>query len=528
MSSLKFSYKVALITFGLILGLCCVESALYVAPFVLSAGSRPAPDRQRINDATVRILCLGESTTFCWGLDAYPFQLERILRARAPQRTWQVTNAGKPGTNSTEILQSLDGLIARYHPQIVVAMMGANDGLALTPWKDPLPEVFPVWISRIRLYRVASWLFQSHFRKMLFPPRRRVAETPTNNADSECGEMVVVDAAKFIGQTAAETDALQSMARGHYSAAVCQWRQLQAEYPENPHFYFWVGWCLLQNKESAAAQEQFHRGLLKEPHCEALWFGHIQCLFEQGQWGLALERLYSEDAPRSSAFLLVWQARIDNELARSQERDSAYRQAAALMTQLAVPEIGCQAGHEIVEHTIPAMGPHNCWPFLFTAEWCLTRGDYESARILYEKVLSFCGRNTIALGGLARVFQSLGNRGKAREFRQKIQSLEQVNVNPILLKNYRRLAAALKHRGIALVCLSYPGRDVYPLQRVLQFDADVVFVDNGPIFQTALAKEPFEALFTDLFAGDFGHCTATGNRLIAENVAQRMLREFEP
>ncbi len=55
-------------------------------------------------------------------------------------------------------------------------------------------------------------------------------------------------------------------------------------------------------------------------------------------------------------------------------------------------------------------------------------------------------------------------------------------------------------------------------------DPSIVFVDNEQIFKDAVGRDGFSAYFTDAFAGDFGHCTKKGNRLLAEHVADAIMR----
>jgi hypothetical protein len=54
----------------------------------------------------------------------------------------------------------------------------------------------------------------------------------------------------------------------------------------------------------------------------------------------------------------------------------------------------------------------------------------------------------------------------------------------------------------------------------------IIFVDNERIFKDAVKKEGYGAYFIDTFGGDFGHCTEKGNRLLAENIADTILREI--
>jgi len=97
-----------------------------------------------------------------------------------------------------------------------------------------------------------------------------------------------------------------------------------------------------------------------------------------------------------------------------------------------------------------------------------------------------------------------------------------------LRHNYRKMKSILDSRGIKLCCMQYPRRNITNL--TLMFDApeDVIFVDNEWVFKEALKKGRFEDYFIDSFAGDFGHCTPRGNRLIAENIANVILRELFP
>jgi lysophospholipase L1-like esterase len=76
-----------------------------------------------------RIVALGGSTTYGdhiakWE-DAYPAQLERVLRER--QRQVEVINAGVPGYSSWEMLISLEFQILDLQPDLLLVYEGIND-----------------------------------------------------------------------------------------------------------------------------------------------------------------------------------------------------------------------------------------------------------------------------------------------------------------------------------------------------------------------------------------------------------------
>jgi hypothetical protein len=42
----------------------------------------------------------------------------------------------------------------------------------------------------------------------------------------------------------------------------------------------------------------------------------------------------------------------------------------------------------------------------------------------------------------------------------------------------------------------------------------------------AALEESYQGYFRDMFGGDFGHCTPKGNRLLAKNIAQEILKNI--
>ncbi len=94
----------------------------------LSAGVQEQRNRLSLRDhEAVRILCIGESITAFGGKTAYPKLLERELNSRDGGDRYVVVNGGRPGTDSTGIIDRIGRQLERYDPDIVVSMMGIND-----------------------------------------------------------------------------------------------------------------------------------------------------------------------------------------------------------------------------------------------------------------------------------------------------------------------------------------------------------------------------------------------------------------
>jgi lysophospholipase L1-like esterase len=82
------------------------------------------------NDGAVRILAIGDSNTWGWGVadaEAYPAALQDILDRRFGANRYEVLNAGMPGYTSYQGLLYLREHGLRFKPSIVLAGFGFND-----------------------------------------------------------------------------------------------------------------------------------------------------------------------------------------------------------------------------------------------------------------------------------------------------------------------------------------------------------------------------------------------------------------
>lgn len=125
----------------------------------------PSTLRNRVDPSDaqrIRILALGESTTADLFSDesdaAWPRQLERELRSAGYDV--RVYNEGLAGTMSPMILSHLPGYLEKYHPHIVISMMGINDGSDLMLDPQQFFQGHSAF-SGLRIVKLAAWLSQS-------------------------------------------------------------------------------------------------------------------------------------------------------------------------------------------------------------------------------------------------------------------------------------------------------------------------------------------------------------------------------
>jgi len=77
-----------------------------------------------------RIICLGGSSTFGWGVsgeDTYPFQLEKLLREKYDAKNIEVINAGIIGYTSHQGLLLLNNQILKFNPDVITVSYLVND-----------------------------------------------------------------------------------------------------------------------------------------------------------------------------------------------------------------------------------------------------------------------------------------------------------------------------------------------------------------------------------------------------------------
>ncbi len=160
----SFKQKTLLLTLSLLLNALILESILNAAGLFFLLQNKKENQLSKILDQSVRILCIGESTTFIGGKDSYPSQLETILNQTKQSKHYEVINKGLPGKNMDDIYVQLEGWIKNYQPHLVVAMMGINDEAFLVPFqKKTNNKNAPPFLNSLKITKLFIWLHSSLF-----------------------------------------------------------------------------------------------------------------------------------------------------------------------------------------------------------------------------------------------------------------------------------------------------------------------------------------------------------------------------
>jgi len=122
-------------------------------------GFRGPPVSRKKRPGTVRLLFLGSSVTFGWGVragDAFCETVKERLARSYPQTNFEAINAGVPGYSSYQLAEYLKLILPAYRPDVVVAECGINDGTMAVGKSDK--EWHPRAREKIRLLvRNTGW-----------------------------------------------------------------------------------------------------------------------------------------------------------------------------------------------------------------------------------------------------------------------------------------------------------------------------------------------------------------------------------
>ncbi len=437
--------KVTLVILGFFLFLILLEAGLRLSGFIVRSAQEYRNRQALQQKGTYRIMCVGESTT----ANQYPSDLERILNQRHTGIRFSVIDKGVGGTNSVVIAAQLEFNLNRYHPDMVVAMMGNNDR-GIVYYKD-IPEAETKLFHYCKAYRLMRLLWVRILAKAREAAtfKKALVNNPKNDrAYVELGQSYRV--------------------QGKRSQAEDAFKKAIELNPRNGPAYAELGWLYLAQGKISLAEDLFKQAI---------------------KMNLRNGPAYAE---------LGWLYLAQGKLSQAED---AFKQAIALNPQNAGASIG--------------LGQ------LYRAQ-----GKLSQAEDVFKRVIEMNPQNDRTYGTLSVLYGEMGKPELAEAYAQKANSLRLGYDNSVTRDNYRKLKAISDARGIRVVCVQYPMRSIESLKKIFEGNEEgVIFVDNERVFKDVVKKDGYNAYFVDMFGGDFGHCTAKGNRLLAENIANAIIKE---
>ncbi|MFH1038191.1 MAG: tetratricopeptide repeat protein [PVC group bacterium] len=520
MAKTSAGQKIGLVIGSLVFTLLIIEIGLRLGGFIVLDRRDRANQARLAGKSEFRIMCVGESTTYCGNnYSSYPRQLEKILNEKEPFREFTVINQGKPGCSTAYILKMLECWLDQYEPDMVIAMMGINDGMGNKPgfYNDTDADAGELerFLGNLRIWKAARYIWDNG----LITLRETGLLEPLSSED-------VPETSKGDLITACEYD---------YTTEANLRAELR-KYPEDSKPYIELGRLYLDRNQYEEALVMFNRALKRDPRSEKANIGAARYYLNQQSHSMTLDYCLKALAINPSSDE-AWTVSGLSSLSKRSYGSAAKKLQKALelnplndeaLTALAwcywkfknFPESQAAAEKAI------EINPDNRWAYGILGLCHQKQGNDQAALEVYQKVIERFPFSYLACKEMGQLYQKLGEPEKAREYFQKARSLILSTYNRGTSRNYSRMKAILDQRGIQLVSVQYPVRSIGPLKKMLGSQDNIIFVDNEAVFREALNRTDYSSLFKDKFAIDFGHCTREGNRLLAENIVRVLFREY--
>ncbi|MCX5696748.1 MAG: tetratricopeptide repeat protein [Candidatus Omnitrophica bacterium] len=463
------------------------------------------------NKGNYVILCIGESTTFCGGTkDAYPTQLEEILNQHNLGIRFSVVNLGVP-TDTSHLVGQLGSNIDKYNPQMVIAMLGINDGAGYLRNIDN-KGISPIsrFINSLRVYKLLK-LIRLH-QEANKPIKANISN------EALLAQSYIKNGLRFSEATKVLETALSlDNNRDDLHCALGEVFSLQGK--------------------STEAKEEFRKAINLN-HYNDKAFCNLAAIAEK-----EVNLQEAEIQLRSAFAFNPGSAKIAFELGlicmkqnKFQEGEGFLRKAASLNTKdysSIYSRCGwelcnrgqIEAGEKVFQECI-ANQPKNTSCYIDLGKFYLEKSRFTDAEALFKKALELDSPNELIYGALAAIYMNMNQKELAEIYYRRANLTRLEYYNPLTVSNYLKLRQIVQERGIRLVCVQYPVRSIEPLKKIFADDKDIIFVDNEKIFREALYREGYSSYFSDMFGGDFGHCTRKGYRLLAGNIANILIKEL--
>jgi len=467
MQKITLGQKILLILLGITLCVSLLEIGLRASGFILLFLQEQKNKHAIQQKETYRILCIGESVTFglsARGKDSYPAQLEETLNARKTGIMFSVINKGMPAAKTSFIVSELADNINKYKPDMIIAMMGINDKQSFVPFDIVCARKKVFSFRSFRVYNLAKLLRLRILNKFEIEGIYKPKQDllPKSNMLEEKDTLTDINPKGLNTYIQLATSYQQ---QGKYIQAEGIFRKAIEIDPKNYYAYSKLGWCYFAEKKYAQAEDIFKKTM-------------------------------------------------------------------GINTANACLDLGCfyYYQHEYVRAEQMLKKAIEIYPKSYRAYATLTEcyseeGKHKEAMEVCKKAIEIEPRLDWAYGSMALLYKKSGQGDLAEQYFRKANSLRSEYYDPVTRQNYQRLKEIATQRRIRLVCAQYPMRNIEPLKKMFDYTEGIIFVDNEGVFREALKTSGYEEYFSDMLGGDFGHCTKKGNKLLAANIADIILKE---
>lgn len=472
MGRMSSRQKTALIVFGIFIFMVMLEITLRLggSVYLFYQDYRNQASLKHAGLNQYRILCLGESTTAFGGEDSYPSQLEKILNQKITSRKISVINRGVPGADTFVILSELKYNINKYNPDMIITMIGVNDDSISLP-RNSLVSRIEGFIRPLRVYKLLK----------LLAARLRSKDSFKDTY--------------FI-------EGLSNLEYRHYPEAERMFRKVIELAPRKPLAYVSLSQCYYEQGLYDMAWELIRKAEVLAPAYPEVYIDLGWRYFEMGFSSRA------EEAFKKVIAANPFKPNGYYDLAQFYQSVGKYPEAEAMFKK------AMRLDPEDDYNSYMDLGLHY-----------FERDMFFEAEDMLKKAIAINPYEPMPYWYLGFVKDAQGKHDESSAYFDRIR-FKLDFTNKVTRRNYNKLRSILLGKGIQLVCAQYPVRKAETLKRMFANPEGIIFVDNEGIFKEALKNGRYQDYFVDRFAGDFGHCTRKGNLLLANNIAQVIIKEY--
>lgn len=524
----SFFQKLALVFFGLFLTVALLETGLRLGGFVMLAMQEYRNQQSIKQRGSFRIMCLGESTT----QDQYPSHLEKILNQSKIGIEFSVIDKGIVGTNTSVILSLLEANLDKYRPDMVIAMMGINDAGKHMPLEAPSSSKIVQVLRSFRVYKMARFLWLRIVTK-LKSLGFCVQDFGRPNDDS------IVSSHK-LSKVQLSGDLTSNPNKGVPSREQVSKASDPASNSNLP--YIDEGRLYRNQGKPVESENAFKKAIEFNPKSDLAYLelGRLyRSLRKYSEAEQAMNKALEINPDNDSAYaelggIYQFQGQCQHKFGGPEE---AFEKALKInprndFARNALGEFYMNSSRPAeAEQTLKKgieLNPKNHVAYLYLGKLYLGQGKFSESEKTLKKLIELKPDYKEAFGTLSAVYSKMGNNNFFGIYAENVKKLGDPYRNSETVDNYRKLKRILDKRKIKLVCMQYPVQNIKALEDVFREDLGErpVFVDNERIFKEAVEKDGYNEYFWDMFGGNFGHCTQKGNELLAQNIADVILKEI--
>ncbi|MFH1640352.1 MAG: tetratricopeptide repeat protein [Candidatus Omnitrophota bacterium] len=541
--------KIILFLFGIFLCAFFLEIGMQIAGSIIIS-LRDFSNRVSLNrKGAYRILCLGESTTFCGGSEfSYPRQIEEILNKKGWGIKFSVVNKGVGGINTTYILAHLEENIDKYNPDMVIAMMGINDRRDYIPYEECEPPKIIRFLRSLKTYKLSRliWLhFLAKTKENKVCVLGEEAEMSPANADNQRYPGILETRKNDLEEAieASPKDHAAYMRLGWFYRNNAKYKQAEETFGKaveldqlNSSAYVAIGWCYRDQGKYDKAEQVLRQAIALEPDKEEAYILLGCCYGEAGKSEQAeqiFKELINNNPEKDTVYMaLGWFYKNEGNLPEAEE---AFRTVVKINPANVGAYIelgGCLRDHgnipaaeEAFKKAVEA-DPRCAGAYLELARHFRDQKKYSQAEKILKKAIELKLGHDEIYGDLAACYIEQGKYDSAEAYFRQADKLRSGNYNLETHYNYQRMRETLNKKGIKMVCVQYPMRKVDSLKEIFDSPEGILFVDNEKIFKDAVKAGKYEDYFADRFGGDFGHCSRKGNELLAKKIVDVLEKEY--